>query len=491
MKLVESPLEGFQLERFEVGSDMGVGQSGAWCFFYGEVSRNDTGGWVALRARTGGEGGRCDETLSSKRWVLRGHPYVLLQVSVRRRPAKGQDERLEVSVSRRKLSGFSQEAAPVYSRVDEKFSLQAEETGLVIPLLIADERETDAFRVHDVILRVRALSHERGGPIHYGQISVHSDTPRADILLDGGIVGRTLPGEPTLLSNVVAGEREVKVRDLSRREARKLVTVPADRKVAVTLNLLETSLRTLDTGLASLGTNAQGQEEYWRPKDGAPVVKIPAGEFLMGSLEGEGEASEHPQRRILLSTYLIDKTEVTWGQYNRFLRASGTAPPEPPLWDPADDYPVTGVTWDEAAAFCEWVGGRLPTEAEWEKAARGTDGRRYSWGDEWDSDRCNTRDGGPHRPRGVGTFPGCVSPYGVLDMGGSVWEFCQDWYEERYYGTGPTKNPRGPVSGRLRVLRGGSWLEPSTSTRPASRQGRDPSWRNQRHGFRCAQDPRE
>lgn len=491
MELVESPLEGSQLNRSEIASELGAGQRGSWCFFYGEVRPDESGGWEALRARTGGEETSCDKAFSSRQWELHGNPYLLLDVSVRRRPTKAPDERLEVSISRRKLSGFSEDGKPSYARADEMYALAVDGAGLAIPLLIADEKERDAFGVHDVLLRFRALSHARRRPVHYGQISVLSDTPRADILLDGGIVGRTAEGTPTLLNNVLAGERELKVRDLSGREARERVRVPADKRVGVTLNLRAPSPPVLDNGLVSLGTNAQGQEEYWRPKDGAPVVKIPAGEFLMGSLDGEGEPAEHPQRKIYVSTYLIDKTEVTWGQYNKFPRATGTPLLEPPLWGPADDYPATAVTWDEAAAFCEWVGGRLPTEAEWEKAARGTDGRRYSWGDKWDPDRCNTRDGGPHRPRGVGAFPRCVSPYGVLDMGGSVWEFCQDWYEERSYDTGPTRDPRGPASGRLRVLRGGSWMEPSTSTRPASRQGRDPSWRNHRHGFRCVQEARE
>jgi formylglycine-generating enzyme required for sulfatase activity len=351
--------------------------------------------------------------------------------------------------------------------------------------MISDPTEKEAFRVFDVLLRFRATP-ARGGAT-YGAVAVLSDTPRAHIMLDGGIVGRTLEGTATVLRNVRVGDRELRVSDLSGREARSVVRVAAEKTTEVSLNLMRPST-VPDNGLVPLGANAQGHQEYWRPRDGAPVVAIPAGEFLMGSPDGEGEPEEHPQRKVYLPAYLIDKTEVTWGQYGMFSKSTGTPLPEAPLWGRPDDYPVTSVTWAEAAAFCEWAGGRLPSEAEWEKAARGTDGRRYPWGDEWDPDRCNTRDGGPHRPRGVSTFPSCVSPYGTLDMVGGVWEFCQDWYDPGYYASAPARDPRGPGAGQQRVHRGGSWLEPNLSTRPAYRHSTDPTWRNPRHGFRCAQD---
>jgi formylglycine-generating enzyme required for sulfatase activity len=489
VSLVESPLEQSQLVRCEVSAELKADRAETWVFFYGEVERGESGSWEALRARTGCESGRSDEKFPAKQWSLRGAPYLVVDVSVRRRSKNNRAEQLEVSISRQKLSGFSQEGEPSYERLDESqvFPLEDAMTAAV-PLLTADQKEKDAFRIHDVLLRFGASAVGKGPAASYGEVSVQSDTPRADVLLDGGVVARTSDEAPTLVKNALAGERELRARDFSGREARKVVRVPKDKRIEVALNLREPSRPAMGSGLIPLGTNPQGHEEYWRPKDGVPVVEIPGGEFLMGSAAAEGEPAEHPQRKVSVSPYLIDKTEVTWDQYKKFSTATGTPLPETPLWGTPDDYPVTAVTWSEAAAFCGWVGGRLPTEAEWEKAARGTDGRRYPWGNDWDPDRCNTQDGGPHRPEAVGAFPGCLSPYGALDMAGSVWEFCQDWFDEKSYEAGPNRDPKGPTSGHHRVIRGGSWLNPSSWTRTSFRQGTDPSWRDVLHGFRCVQN---
>jgi formylglycine-generating enzyme required for sulfatase activity len=354
------------------------------------------------------------------------------------------------------------------------YSLSEGDTG-AIPLLIADQSEREALRIHDLLLRFRAATAGES-PAAYGEVSVLSDTPRGDILLDGSTVGRTSDDGPTPLQNVVAGRHELKIRDLSGRESQRDIDVPKGGRVEVELNLREPSQSGTANGLVPLGTNAQGAREYWRTKDGAPVVEVPAQEFLLGPPTGDGKPAEGPPRKVSLPTYLIDKTEVTWGQYRKFSRATGTPLPPAPLWGTPDDYAVTSVTWSESNRFCEWIGGRLPSEAEWESAARGTDGRQYVWGNEWDAERCNSLDGGPHRLRGVGTFPGCVSPYGALDMAGGVWEFVQDSYDER------------PDARQLRVIRGGSWLNSSSWLRTTFRQGTDPSWRNVLHGFRCVQN---
>jgi formylglycine-generating enzyme required for sulfatase activity len=221
------------------------------------------------------------------------------------------------------------------------------------------------------------------------------------------------------------------------------------------------------------------------------VVRIPAGEFLMGSPEGQGEPDERPQHRVYVSEFLIDKTEITWRQFRKFAEAKGSPLPPAPAWGTPDDYPAAFVLWEEAQSYCEWVGGRLPTEAEWEKAARGTDGRKYSWGNEWEPQRCNSISGGLHRPESVGSYPGCVSPYGVLDMPGSMWEWCADRNGESYYAESPSRNPKGPTSGRLRVMRGGAWMSQPLWLRAAYRFKASPSSRNNDHGFRCAHDALE
>jgi formylglycine-generating enzyme required for sulfatase activity len=240
-----------------------------------------------------------------------------------------------------------------------------------------------------------------------------------------------------------------------------------------------------------MGNNSKGQEEYWRVKDGAMVVTVPAGEFLMGSPEGEGQSAERPQRRVYVSEFLIDKTEVTWRQLRKFAEATGTPHPRPPIWGTPDDYPASFILWEEARGYCQWVGGRLPTEAEWEKAARGTDGRKYPWGNDWDPDRCNSISGGPHRPESVGSFPSCLSPYGVLDMPGSMWEWCADWYGASYYAESSSRDPQGPTSGSRRVIRGGGWMSQPLWLGTAHRSGVPATTRKADHGFRCAQDGSE
>lgn len=232
------------------------------------------------------------------------------------------------------------------------------------------------------------------------------------------------------------------------------------------------------------------------PKDSAEMILIPAGAFLMGSQVTESTyQDEKPQRAVTLDSYYIYKNLVTVKQYLAFCDATGHARPEAPganvNWKKTN-HPIVNVSWDDAKAYCDWAGTALPTEAQWEKAARGTDGRRYPWGNDWDGSRC-ANSVSPSQLAGtveVGHYLGGASPYGVLDMAGNVWEWCQDYYDAKYYDRHES-DPRNPVNYTPgehgdRVMRGGSWgLNDPGNFRCASRGKCYPPGRNFFFGFRC------
>ena len=241
------------------------------------------------------------------------------------------------------------------------------------------------------------------------------------------------------------------------------------------------------------------------------AVRVPAGDFVMGSDETEPGVApdEQPRHRVYLDAYEIDTYEVANRCFAAFVagggyeaaahwRATGWAwqgregVTRPALWDDpawrAPALPVVGVSWFEADAYCRWRGRRLPTEAEWEKAARGGDGRRYPWGQEWGPGRANG-DVVAGRLTPVGGYPGGVSPYGAHDMAGNVWEWVQDRYGRDYYRESPASNPSGPADGASRVLRGGSWNFPPRQLRSAARTHLPPETRLRYLGFRCAASP--
>ena len=263
------------------------------------------------------------------------------------------------------------------------------------------------------------------------------------------------------------------------------------------------------------------------------MVTVPAGVFLMGTPESELETlvklgadfdwirSEVPQHEVALAAYAIGRYPVTHAEFARFIEDGGYRKPDywtgagwkrkesegwtqPRYWEDekwnAPSQPVVGVSWYEAAAYCNWLAAktgrpyRLPAEAEWEKAARGTDGRRYPWGNRWGTSRCNNSESGPGRTTPVGEYPDGDSPYGAGDMAGQVWEWCSS----KYGGTGSKPNfgyPYRPDDGReeleeddTRILRGGSWRNenPAAVCRCGYRFWNSPVIWNYDRGFRCA-----
>ena len=231
--------------------------------------------------------------------------------------------------------------------------------------------------------------------------------------------------------------------------------------------------------------------------DLVPMVTIPAGDFLMGSPEEKGRADERPRRSVYLDAFLIDQVEVTNQRYMEFVKATGHRnPPNPygtgPLMSVKgiEQLPVVQTTWYDAKAYCSWAKKRLPTEAEWEKAARGTDGRLYPWGDEpptakranfdreWEDERTL---------HAVGSLPEGDSPYGVKDMAGNAREWVSDWYDPEYYKDAPKRNPHGPdTKGVVRSIRGGSWHSPASDITTSARGRGGFALQTHGTGFRCA-----
>ncbi|MDP6999442.1 MAG: formylglycine-generating enzyme family protein [Candidatus Poribacteria bacterium] len=241
-----------------------------------------------------------------------------------------------------------------------------------------------------------------------------------------------------------------------------------------------------------------GQQKITWQKDGKEMALIPSGSFEMGDSKNEPEnwmKRSRPVHRVELDAFYMDVREVTVGQFREFVNQSGYK--YGGNWDsiakfsPGDEYPMVYVTWDDAAAYAKWAGKRLPTEAEWEYAARGgLVGKRYPGGDEITHDDANYKGTGGKDKWGycapVGSF--AANGYGLYDMAGNVREWCQDWYGENYYSSSPAKNPPGPGSGSSRVLRGGRWSSNAYYLRVASRDYNSPNVRPSTSGFDVCQD---
>jgi formylglycine-generating enzyme len=275
-------------------------------------------------------------------------------------------------------------------------------------------------------------------------------------------------------------------------------------------------------------------------KDGAPMVLIPDGEFLMGSPDSEGENDEHPRHKVALSAFYLDKYEVTNRFFQQFTQQTSyrtTAEREGKAWAlPAtaatgkpeevsgahwrnpeggetvldsnrEEHPVVLVSWEDAQAYCRWAGKRLPTEAEFEYATRAGTETKYWWGNgnpgsrrvanigdeslkrlysDWPLPIMTGYDDGSVRTAPVGSFE--ANPFGLHDMTGNVWEWTSDRYDKQYYGNSPRKDPKGQSNGDFRVLRGGSWVNAPDEVRSANRTRHPPTYRLGPFGFRCAQD---
>jgi formylglycine-generating enzyme required for sulfatase activity len=255
---------------------------------------------------------------------------------------------------------------------------------------------------------------------------------------------------------------------------------------------------------------------------------VPAGEFKMGSEDGDSD--EKPVHTVYLDAYWIDLTEVTNAMFQQFILATGyRTSAENEGWgyvinlntdqweqingadwqhprgsgsslEGLEQHPVVQVSWEDAAAYCEWAGRRLPNEAQWEKAARGTDERTYPWGNNppagnllnfadqnLEVDWANRSiDDGWQYTAPVGSYPAGASPYGALDLAGNVWEWAADRYADDYYASSPLRNPGGPALGAYPVLRGGSWDIFECGVRSADRYGYYPPDRLGNMGFRCS-----
>jgi formylglycine-generating enzyme required for sulfatase activity len=261
-------------------------------------------------------------------------------------------------------------------------------------------------------------------------------------------------------------------------------------------------------------------------ENGVTMRLVPAGQFTMGSDADDALAecqkyrsdcqrdwftNEEPPHEVYLDAFYMDKYEVTNALYKICVDAGGCTPPQStsPYWRDSyygnpefDDYPVIFVDWNQSAAYCEWRDASLPTEAQWEKTARGTDKRTYPWGDAFDGTKLNfcdkncpfvwadrTVDDGFTLTSPVGSYESGKSPYDIYDLAGNIWEWVNDWHDEKYYQSSPSSNPLGPSSGQYRVLRGGSWYDHGVLvTRSAFRYIFTPDYFDDCIGFRCARD---
>jgi formylglycine-generating enzyme required for sulfatase activity len=367
---------------------------------------------------------------------------------------------------------------------------------------------------------------------NFGIIDVHSTPLGREVSLNGRVVGRTPlsdykvdPGKYEVLvagpCHYAAGERvrvargqkkkvEVKLKDkqgalrIGAKDSQgndveahvyvdgaRIGTTPGDFKVSICAKELVVRHPALGVGRAAakIKLNRRQDVQVALSEDVTPMVLIKAGEFNMGSPDDRGKFDEHPRHVVRLSSYWIDKFEVTVHQYSACVEAEACDKPavgQECNWNKAGRslHPVNCVSWHQAEAFCRWAGKRLCSEAEWEKAARGKDGREYPWGD--GPPRCDKHavcSRSTTQP--VGSRSAGASPYQVMDMAGNVWEWVADRYNRDYYPESPKSDPPGPDQGSRRVNRGGGFADQPEKLRAAYRWWADPLFRGENLGLRC------
>lgn len=360
-----------------------------------------------------------------------------------------------------------------------------------------------------------------------GTLALSARLAGVDVWVGDQKVWTSRPGSAYVVSNVPVGSHRIVARKDGHKEWDRVVEVTANQRAEVMIDI-----------------ESLGPSRILKPEDGAEMVFVLAGDFVMGSDQADVDRivatcrkagfsaetckelsdRERPRRRVTLDAFHIDKFEVTNRLFERFTRAthhrttaeidghglgwlekdgrwqwtpvsgaSWRAPNGAGTPAPAD-HPVVQVSWNDADAYCRWAGKRLPTEAEREKAARGPDGRRYPWGDEWDPSRANSGMlagqvqlvPGVRTTTPVGSYATGVSVYGAYDLAGNVWEWVADWYDAAYYQRSPDRNPKGPDSGQRRSIRGGSWNNIPLFMSASYRLHYPPNFRNYTLGFRCA-----
>lgn len=246
------------------------------------------------------------------------------------------------------------------------------------------------------------------------------------------------------------------------------------------LSLILLSIWLIAASCMEAGTGVQIRTD----KDGVAMVKVSGGEFLMGS--NMGDPDERPEHTVSLETFWIDRYEVTNEMYVLCVKAGRCRGNKKYKGFTGPRQPVVGVSWKNAVDYCDWAGKRLPTEAEWEKAARGAQGRKYPWGDTLDCTRANYRECGTKSTAVAGTYPPGQGPYGAYEMAGNAGEWVRDWYDPEYYRNSPSESPTGPRRGDYKVIRGGMWQRYAYQMRSADRAAQKPETKNTTTGFRCA-----